>query len=65
MIIVSILPWNYHFVREMFVARDVVLHYVPTSLRIADIFVKELSSKQFLLLKFNLSVRLPDQIEGA
>jgi len=49
----------------MFVARDVVLHYVPTSLRIADIFVKELSSKQFLLLKFNLSVRLSDQIEGA
>ena len=56
---------DYHFVGEQVAVGDLVVRYIPTSLQIANIFAKGLSSKQFLFLKSNLSVRSPNQIEGA
>jgi len=39
---------DYHFFREWVAAGDLVVRYIPFSLQIADIFIKGLSSKQFL-----------------
>jgi len=56
---------DYHFVRERVAYGDLVVHYIPTASQIADIFTKIITSQQFLFLKSKLSVRPPDQLEGA
>jgi len=56
---------DYHFIQERVVDGDLVIHYIPTRLQVAHVFTKGLSSQQFLLHKYNLSIRPPNQIEGA
>jgi len=47
---------DYHFVRERVTHGEIVMHYVPTKFKLADIFTKGLSSSQFSFLKSNLSI---------
>jgi len=56
---------NYHFVRYRVASGGFNVQYIPTSLQVVDMFMRGQSSKQFSFLKYNLSVRPPDQIERA
>ncbi|KAL9258360.1 Retrovirus-related Pol polyprotein from transposon RE1-like protein, partial [Drosera capensis] len=55
---------DYHGVWERVSHKDLIVHYVPTHLQLADIFTKALSSDRFEFLRSNFGVDLPAQIEG-
>ena len=48
---------DYHFVHERVSHGDLVVRYIPTMLRLADIFTKGLSSKLFDFFRDNMSIR--------
>ena len=53
-----------HFVHERAAHGDLVVHYVPPKLQLADVFTEGLSSKLFEFFRANLFMRPPEQIEG-
>jgi len=55
---------DYHFVHERVTDGDLVIRYILNSIQVTDVFIKGLSTQQFLLHRNNLSLHSPDQIEG-
>jgi hypothetical protein len=47
---------NYHFICEKVANRDIILQHVPTSLQLADVFVKGYTAHRFCLLQDKLSL---------
>ena len=48
--------------RDWLAYEDLVVHYMPTSLKIANLFIKRLSTEWFLFSKSKLSMRPHDQL---
>ncbi|CAH9139488.1 unnamed protein product [Cuscuta epithymum] len=55
---------DYHFVRERVTHGDLVVKHIPTQLQLPDIFTKNLSRQRFEILRSDLHVVSPAQIEG-
>ncbi|CAH9126840.1 unnamed protein product [Cuscuta epithymum] len=55
---------DYHFVRERVAHGDLRVKFVPTQAQLADIFTKCLSPQRFTLLRDNLRIVSPAQLEG-
>ncbi|CAH9102999.1 unnamed protein product [Cuscuta epithymum] len=55
---------DYHFVRERVARGDLRIKYVPTQAQLADIFTKCLSPQRFTLLRDNMRIVSPAQLEG-
>lgn len=54
-----------HFVRDMILSNEVDVHYVPSSLQVADCFTKALSQSQFEKNRSKLGlVEIPSSLKG-
>ena len=55
---------DYHFLRDEVARDDLIVHYIPTTFQLVDIFVKGLCTEKFEFFRINLPVTPPIQIEG-
>jgi len=47
---------NYHFIYEKVANQDIILQHVPTSLQLANVFIKGDTANRFCLLQDKLSL---------